>query len=199
MMDMVRLLVALLLLIGMVHIETLFKERLRLEAEEKKLRAGLEIQVKERTAQLDDANMELRQEISLRKQGEQELLKSKAQYRFLFDENPQPMWIFDLKTSRFVAFNRATLRHYGYTSTEFRELTIDDLRAPDQASSDTTLAVKNGVLGIKRHRKKDGAIVEMEITAQDLVYDGTEARLMLAHDVTAQRELQRQQLHAQKA
>src|SRR5258708_456030 len=68
MMDLLYLLVPTLLLIGMVHIETLFKERLRLEAEEKKLRAGLEVQVKERTAQLDDANMELRQEISLGKQ-----------------------------------------------------------------------------------------------------------------------------------
>jgi two-component system cell cycle sensor histidine kinase/response regulator CckA len=198
-MDLLYLLVPGLLLIGMVHIETLFKERLRLEVEEKKLRAALELQVKERTAQLDDVNVELRREISLRRQGEQELLKSKAQYRFLFEENPQPMWIFDLSSSRFLAFNRAMLRHYGYTSAEFRELKIQDLRAPDEPSGDTTVAVKNGVLGIKRHRKKDGAIIEMEITAQDLVYDGSEARLMLAHDVTAQRELQRQQLQTQKA
>jgi two-component system cell cycle sensor histidine kinase/response regulator CckA len=199
MMDMLYLLVPMLLLIGMAHIESLFKERLRLEAEEKKLRAGLEVQVKERTAQLDDANVELRQEISLRKQGEQELLKSKAQYRFLFDENPQPMWIFDLKNLRFLAFNRATLRHYGYTSAEFRELTARDLCAPGETADDTAESIKEGMLGIRRHCRKDGAILEMEVTAQDLVYDGSSARLVLAHDVTAQRELQRQQLDAQKA
>jgi two-component system cell cycle sensor histidine kinase/response regulator CckA len=189
---------AMLLLIGMVHIETLFKAQLCLEVEEE-IAGRPGTSGKERTAQLDDVNVELRQEISLRKQGEQELLKSKAQYRFLFEENPQPMWIFDLSSSRFLAFNRATLRHYGYTSAEFRELKIQDLRAPDEPSGDTTIAVKNGVLGIKRHRKKDGTVIEMEITAQDLVYDGTDARLMLAHDFTVQRELQRQQLQTQKA
>ena len=196
--DALYLLVPILLLIGMVHIEMLFKERLNLEEEEKKLRSGLENEIKLRTAQLDEVNVELRQEISLRKQGEQELLKSKAQYRFLFEENPQPMWICESGTGRFLAFNRATLRHYGYSSDEFRELKATDPGAPDN-QFETNHAVKDGVLGIQRHRHKDGSLLEMEITSQELVYDGVSATLVLAHDVTAQRELQRQFIHAQKA
>src|SRR5882757_9597263 len=121
--DLLNFLIPVLLLIGMVHIEILFKERLRLEEEEKKLRMGLESEVKARTADLDKANDELQREISLRKQGEEELRKSKEQYRFLFDENPQPMWIFALDSFKFLVFNRATLRHYGYSNSDFRELT----------------------------------------------------------------------------
>src|SRR5947207_6016419 len=125
--DILYFLIPVLLLIGMVHIETVFKERLRLEQEEKRLRSQLQIEVQKRTAELDQANEELQREISLRKQGEEELRKSKEQYRFLFDENPQPMWIFDLQTFRFLAFNSATLRHYGYPAAEFRELLAHDL------------------------------------------------------------------------
>src|SRR2546423_15293152 len=75
-MDLLNFLIPVLLLIGMVHIDTLMRERLRVEKEEQRLRGELETQVKERTAALDTANEGLQQEISLRKQGEQELLKS---------------------------------------------------------------------------------------------------------------------------
>src|SRR5205085_3563050 len=124
--DLLSFLVTVLLLVSMVHIETLFRERLRREEEAQRLRAGLENQVRERTAALDQANEQLQREISLRKQGEEELRQSKERYRFLFDENPQPMWIYDLNTLRFLAFNSAALRRYGFSAAEFRDLTAAD-------------------------------------------------------------------------
>src|SRR3954465_4836444 len=133
--DLLYLLVPLLLLIGMLHAETLMKERLRVEHEEKRLRGELELQVQQRTAELDTANEELQREISLRKQGEQELRKSKEGYRFLFDENPLPMWIFDLRTLRFLAFNNAACRHYGFSQAEFREMTATEICAPSQVAA----------------------------------------------------------------
>jgi PAS domain S-box-containing protein len=200
--DILYFLIPVLLLIGMVHIETLFKERLRLEQEEKGMRQRLEIEVQKRTAELDQTNEELQREISLRKQGEEELRKSKEQYRFLFDENPQPMWIFDLQTFRFLAFNSATLRHYGYTATEFRELSAHDLWAPEHTELFTTDCTRTafGVQhrGPYKHNRKDGTPIEVEITSLDLIYASRQARLVLAHDVTAQRQLQKQLLQAQK-
>ncbi len=200
--DLLNFLIPMLLLIGMVHIETLFKGRLRLEQEEKRLRDGLEQQIKERTAALDAANEELQREISLRKVGEAELRTSKEQYRFLFDENPQPMWIFDLQTLKFLAFNRATLRQYGFTSAEFREMTAKDLCPLPEVDAFVADSAKtsptNQPRGLWRHCKKDGSLVEVEISAQDLVYAGSPARLVLANDVTAQRMLQKQLMQAQK-
>jgi two-component system, cell cycle sensor histidine kinase and response regulator CckA len=200
--DLLNFLIPMLLLIGMIHLETVFRGRLRLEEEEKRLRDGLEAQVKERTAALDAANEELQQEISLRKQGTAELRASKEQYRFLFDENPQPMWIFDLGSLRFLAFNRAALRQYGFASTEFRDMSAKDLVPSAEVEAFIADSAKTipGVhkRGLWRHLKKDGTLVEVEITAQDLVYGGSAARLVLANDVTAQRLLHKQLLQAKK-
>jgi PAS domain S-box-containing protein len=200
--DLLNFLIPVLLLIGMAHIETLCRERLRLEDEEKKLRMGLQAEVEARTADLDTANGELQREISLRKQGEEELRKSKEQYRFLFDENPQPMWIFALDTFKFLAFNRATLRHYGYTNSEFRELTAKDLCLAEEVAGFVAEAGKASLdlppRKLARHCKKDGSVIEVEMAAQDLVYGGCAARLVLTSDVTAQRQLQKELLQAQK-
>jgi len=200
--DLFYLLIPVLLLIGMVHIETLFKERMLVEQEEKRMRSELELQVKERTAAQDKSNPELQEEISLRKRGEEELRKSKEQYRFLFDENPQPMWIFDLRSLRFLAFNTAALRYYGFTSAEFRALTARDLCVPAEVDAFLADSIKtsSGVQprGLCRHVRKDGAVVEVEISALDLMYAGYPARLVLAHDVTARRLLQKQLLQSQK-
>ena len=200
--DLLNLLIPLLLLIGMVHIDLFFKERLQVEQGEKRLREELEAKVKERTADLDKANDELQQEISLRKQGEAELKKSKEQYRFLFDENPQPMWIYDRLSFKFLAFNAAALRYYGYTSAEFRELTARDLCPASDTETFAAESAKpvNNIQprAIRRHVKNDGSVIEVETAALDLTYAESSARLVLVSDVSAQKLLQKQTLQAQR-
>lgn len=56
-------LISFLLLIGMLHLETMLKERLHLERVEKQLRAELELEVKSKTAHLTRALEELMGEI----------------------------------------------------------------------------------------------------------------------------------------
>ena len=200
--DLLNFLVPVLLLIGLVHIETLFRERLRLEDQEQKLRGDLELEVRQRTVALDLVNDELQRENTLRRQGEEELRKSKEQYRFLFDENPQPMWIYDRNSFRFLAFNAAALRHHGFGRNEFRDHTAKDLcpREEVEAFVADSARANPGVprRGQWRHHKKDGSLVELEVTTLDLHYDGCEARLVLASDVGVQRQLQKQLLQAQK-
>ena len=69
-------LISLLMLTGMVHIETLLKERLRMEREEQRLRAELESEVRKKTAHLTRAIEELQMEIDGRKRMEAEIEKT---------------------------------------------------------------------------------------------------------------------------
>ena len=82
----------------------------------------------------------------MRRQGEAELFKSKEQYRFLFDENPQPMWIFDVCSFQFLAFNTAALRHYGFTSEEFKNMTAKDLYPASEVEAFVADAAKTSEL-----------------------------------------------------
>ena len=66
-------LISLLLLVSMVHLESLLRERARVEREEKRLRAELEWEVQKKTAHLTRAIEELTAEIEGRKQAEAEV------------------------------------------------------------------------------------------------------------------------------
>ena len=63
-----------------------------------------------------------------RERSEQALRKSEIQYRLLFDTNPIPMWVFDRDSLRFLAVNKAAIRHYGFSEQEFLAMTIAEIR-----------------------------------------------------------------------
>jgi len=44
-----------------------------------------------------------------------------------FDLHPQPMWIYDLETLRFLAVTDAAAAYYGYSRADFLDLTTRDL------------------------------------------------------------------------
>ncbi len=117
---------------------------------------------------------------------------SEASYRLLFDNNPQPMWVYDLDTLAFLAVNDAAVYHYGYTRAEFLGMTIKDIRPPeDVAALLDNVAHTTAVLDPAdtwRHRKQDGTIIEVDITSHSLTFAGRPARLVLAHDVTERRQ-----------
>src|SRR2546429_6188898 len=120
--DLIYALISLLILIGMMHIEQVCKERLRAENAAHMARADLEELVKERTSELTKANEGLRQEAVRAEGHEKALEQSQEQYRFLFQENPQPMWVFDRETFNFLAINNPALRVYGDSPEQFQAL-----------------------------------------------------------------------------
>ena len=100
------------------------------------------------------------------------------------------MWVYDFETLRFIAVNEAAARHYGFSKDEFLQLTIADIRPPEEIPTMIkTLATlhdrdRNRIF---RHRKKDGSIFDAEITSFEFVSGGRRARLVIAVDVTERR------------
>ncbi|HYL12856.1 MAG TPA: PAS domain S-box protein [Terriglobales bacterium] len=127
-----------------------------------------------------------------RDRAEQELRKSEEQYRLLFYANPHPMWVFDSETLRFLAVNNAALQHYGYSLREFLSMTVKEIRPPEDMerflkSADRRVDSGETYRALWRHRKKDGTVIDVEISSQPIVFGSVNAQLVLAHDVTAQR------------
>jgi PAS domain S-box-containing protein len=110
-------------------------------------------------------------------------------YRLLFVNNPLPMWVFDLESGRFMAVNAQACRHYGYDEAEFLGMTIADIRPPeDVARLDSIRSLGpagHRTVGHWRHVRKDGEVFDVEITSDDIVFQGRPARIVLANDITS--------------
>jgi len=126
-----------------------------------------------------------------RERAEAALRESEARYRLLFDSNPSPMWVYDLETLRFLAVNDAAERDYGYTRAEFLAMTIRDIRPSEDVPAllDNVAHVTAGLdhAGVWRHRRRDGTLIDVEITSHTVEFGGRRAELVLVQDVTERR------------
>lgn len=127
-------------------------------------------------------------DVTERKKAQQKLIESEEKYRYLFDNNPQPMWIYDLETLAFLNVNEAATLKYGFSKVEFLAMTLEDIRPAGEigrlhADVVTTTRIYNNA-GIWKHRKKNGELIDVEIISHLIEYEGRSARLVLSNDVT---------------
>ena len=114
----------------------------------------------------------------------------------LFESNPQPMWIYDLESLRFLAVNNAALDIYGYSREEFLSMTIRDIRPPEDVPrlEQAVARIGSGLdqAGSWRHLKKDGSLMHVEVTTHTLDFRGCAAELVIAHDITHRKQIEAQ-------
>ncbi|HEX7719024.1 MAG TPA: CHASE domain-containing protein, partial [Woeseiaceae bacterium] len=89
---------------------------------------GIVASLARQRAQAAAANERLRLDIAERKRVEAQLRDTETSFRYLFEKNPNPMWVFDRETLAFLEVNDAAVAHYGYSHEEFRKLRITELR-----------------------------------------------------------------------
>ena len=119
------------------------------------------------------------------------LLDAQSQYRFLFEHNPLPMWVFDRQTLRFLAVNDAMLEHYRYDRAELIGADLAYIRPPEDADAVRAAARAADEDGLQRpqgqvwtHLCKNGERIRVAIYTHDITFDGRPARLVAAQDVT---------------
>jgi PAS domain S-box-containing protein len=141
-------------------------------------------------------------DVSDRKDAELLLAESEQQYRLLFHSNPHPMWVYNEDTLQFLAVNEAAIRSYGYSLAEFLGMTILDVRPPERppASEGGEAGSPAGGPGTGSwtHRKKDGSLIQVEVTSSPITFAGRGARLALVSDVTEKKSLAAQLNQAQR-
>jgi two-component system, cell cycle sensor histidine kinase and response regulator CckA len=119
---------------------------------------------------------------------------SERKYRQLFEGNPTAIFVYDAETLRFLAVNEAAVRRYGYTREEFLAMTLTDMRPEEEAVKlREILAQYRGgtarATGL-RHRRRDGTLIDVEVTYDDIDFAGRRARLAVVEDVTERRRLE---------
>ncbi|MEX6502741.1 EAL domain-containing protein [Pseudomonas zhanjiangensis] len=125
-----------------------------------------------------------------RAQAMQALADSEARYRVLFENNPEPMYVFHKATLKFLAVNQAVVEMYGYSRDELLAMTLLDVRdAQEQQRFRERYEhlQKNNLppeAGIWVNRHKSGREILVEVQVHDFDFNGLPAYLALALDVT---------------
>jgi len=119
-----------------------------------------------------------------------ELKQSEKRYSTLFLQSPQPMWVYDPETSRFVQANKAATEHYGYSEMEFLEMPAKMIRIGDErrngkvSGDDLTVRKENNLKGRFRHIKKTGELIDVDIYSTPIVINDRHYLSVIAIDVT---------------
>jgi len=113
---------------------------------------------------------------------------------FLFDDHPQPMWIFELSTLQILKVNQTAIKKYGYAEEEFLQLRINDLRPADEQDNlyqhlkrkRLTKAATQGSNygGVWKHLDKNGTSFFVEITSHSVKFNDKDCRVVVAADAS---------------
>lgn len=112
-----------------------------------------------------------------------------------------PMWVLDKDDLSFLSVNQAAIDLYGYTSEEFKKMTVKALWAPSEENRVEKVVMANaeGYFKVRvKHLTKSGKEIVVEVKSNPLIYDGHKARVSLVNDITAQIEAERKIQESEK-
>lgn len=113
---------------------------------------------------------------------------NEAKYRYMFHNNPQPMWIYDVETLAFLEVNQAAINHYGYSQSDLLSMNVLDIRPESEISFFLDLLKSSNSKSYQvyetKHKKKDNSIICVEVTSHNIIHNQRQARHVLINDIT---------------
>jgi PAS domain S-box-containing protein len=141
---------------------------------------------------VDNAKLyeEAQREISERRGVEEALRQSEERYRTVVKQAAEGIFVVDIDTKLILEANVAYRNLLGYTAQDMLGLglTLYDVVAHDRKSIDLYLEKiqdeRVHFIGERRHRRKDGSLVDVEVSSSVISYGGGEALCVIVHDIT---------------
>ena len=128
----------------------------------------------------------------------EERLSTEDKYKMLFDKSPLPKWIYDENTLRFLEVNNTAVEDYGFSRNEFLSMSIADIRPLEDLAR-----LRADVAGVRnepgafrngqwRHQKKNGEVIDVDVVAHAIEFEGHSARMVVVRDITEGRRHEEQ-------
>jgi PAS domain S-box-containing protein len=141
---------------------------------------------------VDNAKLyeEAQREISERKEAQEALRQSEGRYRTVVKQAAEGIFVVDIETKLILEANAAYRDLLGYSALDMLGLglTLYDVVAHDRESIDRyveqILEDRGHFIGERRHRRKDGSLVDVEVSSSVISYGGGEALCVIVHDVS---------------
>jgi PAS domain S-box-containing protein len=147
-------------------------------------------ELEKRVLELEKAELE-------RIQAQEALRYSEHKYRQLFEMESDALFLIDKANGRILEVNRAASEMYDYSRKELLELRNIDLSAEPGATTQATQE-ELSVVPVRYHKKKDGTIFPVEITASHLDWHGRKAHIAAVRDISERIKIKERLLQAQK-
>ncbi len=121
-----------------------------------------------------------------------ELRESEERYRAVVEQASEGIVLVDVDTKRVLEANPAYQALLGYAPEETASLTLYDLVPYSREAMDCYVGrvLERGsyVSGERRHRRKDGSLVDVEVRANTISYGGREAMCIVVRDITERKK-----------
>src|SRR5215210_3296790 len=130
-------------------------------------------------------------DITARKRAEEELRQSEERYRAVVEQAAENIFLVDAETKRVLQANAALQRSLGYAPEELERMTLYDIVAHEKESVERNVErILAGEVfsGERRYRRKDGSLIDVEVSASMISYGGKETLCIVAHDVTERKQ-----------
>ena len=127
---------------------------------------------------------------------------NEVKYRYMFHNNPQPMWIYDVETLDFLEVNEAALNYYGYSQEEFLSMNLRDVH-PESEITKLLLDIETTDTQISQtydwiHKKKDGELIPVEVASYPIIFNQRNARHVLINAIAERKKVEEKLISERK-
>ena len=129
----------------------------------------------------------MHENITERKRTEQTIEASELKYRTAFATEKDALFLVDNETSSILEVNEAACQLYGYSEEEMLKLKTFELSAEPELSKKVQTEFKERIEH-RKHKKKDGPIFPVDISASRFVLNGSTFMLAAIRDITERKQ-----------
>ena len=130
-----------------------------------------------------------------RRQTEERLRGSEERYRAVIEQATDGIYLLAANSRRLVETNPSFQRMLGYTAEEIRDLCVYDFVAHPREDVDATIArtlrARRRIVGERKYRRKDGALLDVEVGVSVISLDGRDVICTIVRDVSERKEAER--------
>jgi len=126
-------------------------------------------------------------------------LSAEHRYAEIFEGSPQPIWVHQRSTLRFLMVNEAALRQYGWSRDQMLSMSVTALMPPGEPvpeELEQIAAADPGEPLETRLVTREGRILDVEVFSRAIDFAGEPAELVFALDVTSRRAFGRSLIEA---
>ena len=130
-------------------------------------------------------------DITKRIHAEEALRESEDKYRHLFEMESDAIFLIRKRDGQILEVNAAGTELYGFSRKELIKMKNKDLSAEPDATQKATMEQKQRI-PIRFHRRKDGNVFPVEITASHFNWQGEEVHIAAIRDITLRIEAEKE-------